>query len=271
MTADISNCDDRPIGIFDSGIGGLTVMAELSGKLPHESIIYLGDTARVPYGDKSPETIIRYALEDAGFLKKNDVKLIIAACNTVSAVALDVLKKSFDVPVCGVLEAGAQAVSGIKNKLVVIGTKTTISSGAYQREIRKVAPDLCVECTACPLLVPLAEEGINNWNILSGVLDIYLGSHLKSPPDALLLGCTHYPLFVGEFKRFFSDKVKIISSATAAADMVQTYIADKMIKPHSVTKSPAYRFYVTDTPEKFINSATRFFGNKIEEAFQITL
>ena len=263
--------DDRPIGVFDSGIGGLTVMSELSRKLPKESIIYLGDTARVPYGDKSPDTIIRYALEDAAFLEKCNVKLIIAACNTVSAVALDVLRKNLNTPVCGVLEAGAAATANVRKQVAVIGTKTTISSGAYWQEIRKCSPHLDVECTACPLLVPLAEEGIKSWNILSGVLDIYLGKYLASPPDALLLGCTHYPLFADEFNRFFSGKVQIISSATAAADMVMKYMNDGIIKPCSGTKKPEYQFNVTDTPEKFLNSATRFFGNRIEEAFQVTL
>ena len=271
MTENPFGFDDRPIGVFDSGIGGLTVMSELAKKMPDESIIYLGDTARVPYGDKSPDTIIRYALEDAAFLEKCNVKLIVAACNTVSAVALDILKKRLSIPIYGVLEAGAAATENIKNSVVVIGTKTTISSGAYWQEIRKISPHLNVECTACPLLVPLAEEGIKSWSILSGVFDIYLGKYLASPPDALLLGCTHYPLFSSEFDRFFSGKVQIISSATAAADMVQKCIYDGIIKPCSGTKKPIYRFNVTDTPEKFLNSATRFFGNKIEEAFQVTL
>ena len=150
--------DDRPIGVFDSGIGGLTVVSELAARLPGESIVYLGDTARVPYGDKSPDTIIRYAREDAAFLVRHDVKLIVAACNTVSAVALDDLKLSLDVPVCGVIEAGAAATAGMSGKIAVIGTPATVASGAYPAEIAMVSPALEVECTACPLLVPLAEE-----------------------------------------------------------------------------------------------------------------
>ena len=235
MSCDETVFDDRPIGVFDSGIGGLTVMSELARKLPQESIVYLGDTARVPYGDKSPDTIIRYALEDAAFLEKCNVKLIVAACNTVSAVALDILKQKLTTPVCGVLEAGAAATCKVKRQIAVIGTKTTISSGAYWQEIRKYSPHLDVECIACPLLVPLAEEGIKSWNILQGVLDIYLGKYLAYPPDALLLGCTHYPLFTGEFDRFFSGKVQIISSATAAADMVGKFMEDGRV---NCTKVP---------------------------------
>lgn len=263
--------DDRPIGIFDSGIGGLTVMSELAKQLPDESIVYLGDTARVPYGDKSPETIIRYAVEDADFLKKCNVKLIVAACNTVSAVALDILKERFSIPVCGVIEAGAAAASGLQQKLAVIGTKTTVSSGAYTREIQKVSPYLEVECTACPLLVPLAEEGIVSWKILQGVLDIYLGKYLENPPEALLLGCTHYPLFTKEFDKFFSGRVKIISSAAAAADFVENLIENGSVLPNSGRVPPEHSFYVTDTTEKFLSSACRFFGDSITRAEQVSL
>ena len=246
-------------------------MSELAHRMPNESIIYLGDTARVPYGDKSSETIIRYALEDAAFLEKNNVKLIVAACNTVSAVALDALKKNISVPVCGVIEAGAAATKNITGCIAVIGTKTTISSGAYWQEIKKVSPSLDVECTACPLLVPLAEEGIKSWNILGGVLDIYLGKYLAAPPRALLLGCTHYPLFTNEFERFFAGKVKIISSASAAADYVEKLVADGKIRANSGSHAAQYKFCVTDTPEKFLNSASRFFGNRIDHAEQISL
>ncbi|MBE6386925.1 MAG: glutamate racemase [Lentisphaerae bacterium] len=263
--------DDRPIGVFDSGIGGLTVMSELTRQLPRESIVYLGDTARVPYGDKSSDTIIRYALEDASFLEKCNVKLIIAACNTVSAVALGELKKKISVPVCGVIEAGAASASGIRGTVAVIGTKTTISSGAYWQEIKRISPYTDVECIACPLLVPLAEEGIKSWNILGGVFDIYLGKYLANMPQALLLGCTHYPLFTEEFDRFFSGKVKIISSASAAAEYVKKLINSGDVLANSGRKTPEYRFCVTDTTEKFLSSASRFFGDRISSAEQVTI
>ena len=266
MMCDAVNTDDRPIGVFDSGIGGLTVVSELAARLPDESIIYLGDTARVPYGDKSPDTIIRYAKEDAAFLAKHNVKLIIAACNTVSAVALEELKQTLDVPVCGVIEAGAAAVCGMSGKVAVIGTPATVESGAYVRAIKSVAPELEIECTACPLLVPLAEEGINVWRVLSGVLDIYIGKYKKSPPEALLLGCTHYPLFQNEFDRYFSGKVKIISSASACAGFVSEMFEAGIIGRNSKRKSVERHFFVTDAPEKFVQSAERFLGREINEA-----
>ena len=263
--------DNRPIGVFDSGIGGLTVMSELAAKLPDESIIYLGDTARVPYGDKSPETITKYALEDAAFLAESGVKLIIAACNTVSSVALDVLKKSFDIPVYGVIESGAAATASMTGKIAVIGTKTTVASGAYVREIKKVSPQLDVECIACPLLVPLAEEGISSRKILDEVMKIYLGKYREFPPEALLLGCTHYPLFHDDFNRFFSGKVKIISSASAATDMVIKLIRQGKIAAADGKNPPDYRFCVTDVPEKFICCASRFFGSRVKNAEQVSL
>lgn len=263
--------DDRPIGVFDSGIGGLTVVSELAARLPGESIVYLGDTARVPYGDKSPDTIIRYAREDAAFLVRHDVKLIVAACNTVSAVALDDLKQRLDVPVCGVIEAGAAATAGMSGKIAVIGTPATVASGAYPAEIAMVSPALEVECTACPLLVPLAEEGINVWRILSGVFDIYIGKYKNAPPEALLLGCTHYPLFQKEFERYFSGKVKIISSAAACADFVSGLLERGEIAPNSGTAPAERKFFVTDAPEKFEQSACRFLGNGIERATLVEL
>ena len=244
-------------------------MSEITKKLPAESIIYLGDTARVPYGDKSPETIINYALEDASFLQQHNVKLIIAACNTVSAVALDTLKNNISVPICGVIESGSAATADLQGKIVVIGTKTTITSGAYEKAIKKVSPDLTVDSTACPLLVPLAEEGITSWNILHGVLDIYLGKYLSDMPDSLLLGCTHYPLFKQEIDRFFSGKVKIISSAEAAVNYVELMLKSGKVKPASQENKAEYRFFVTDTTEKFLTSAGRFFGKKIESAQQV--
>ena len=244
MTESASNFDDRPIGVFDSGIGGLTVMSELAKKLPSESIIYLGDTARVPYGDKSPDTIIRYAIEDADFLEKCNVKLIVAACNTVSAVALDILKKRLSIPIYGVLEAGAAATENIKNSVVVIGTKTTISSGAYWQEIRKISPHLNVECTACPLLVPLAEEGIKSWSILSGVFDIYLGKYLASPPDALLLGCTHYPLVEDKISEIFGN-TRIFDGGLGTALQTKRRLAELCLLSDSTEKGSV----------TFINSA----------------
>lgn len=271
MMTDGVGFDDRPIGVFDSGVGGLTVVSELAARLPGESIVYLGDTARVPYGDKSPETIIRYAREDAAFLVKHNVKLIIAACNTVSAVALETLKSELDIPVYGVIEAGAAAVRELSGKIAVIGTPATVASGAYVREIAKVSPALEVECTACPLLVPLAEEGINIWRILSGVFDIYIGKYKNAHPEALLLGCTHYPLFQKEFERYFSGKVKIISSAAACADFVAELFERGEIKKNSSGNTIKKEFFVTDAPEKFEQSASRFIGNEIIRAKSVML
>ncbi|MDD3885683.1 MAG: glutamate racemase [Victivallaceae bacterium] len=261
----MKSLDNRPIGIFDSGLGGLTVAAAIRKRLPDESIIYLGDTARVPYGDKSPEAIRRYAREDVEFLRSQGVKLIIVACNTVSAVALPTLRHAHPgEKMLGVIDSGAEAVlAAAPERVCVIGTRATINSDAYRKAIHAGNPAVVVESIACPLLVPFAEEGVLSGPLLKGVLDIYLGKLQNDPPDALLLGCTHYPLFRAALDEFFGGRVRIIDSAVACAEHVAVML-EREISPASPRNNGAGRFFVTDMPSAFGSHAARFLGGAPE-------
>jgi glutamate racemase len=216
----------RPIGVFDSGVGGLTVVRAVRARLPGEHIVYLGDTARLPYGSKSPETVVRYSQACAGFLVKRDVKLVLIACNTASAHALGPLSQSVPVPVLGAVEPGARTALGAsKNRHIgVIGTLGTIRSGAYRTAIERLAPDAVVTGQAAPLLVPLAEEGWTDDEIAFAVARRYLAELSAKDPaiDTLVLGCTHYPLLVPVLERAaratFAHPVTLVDSATAMAE-----------------------------------------------------
>ena len=206
--------DNRPVGVFDSGLGGLTVVAALRKMLPDESILYLGDTARVPYGDKSPESILRFARQDAAFLRSRGVKMIVVACNTVSAVALPRLRADrMEEPLMGVIDSGVEAALATgARRIAVIGTRATVGSDAYRRGIHAADRSIQVESIPCPLLVPLAEEGVVSGPIAEAVLDLYLGRLRSSPPDALLLGCTHYPLLKGTIQAYFGAGTAVVDS-----------------------------------------------------------
>ena len=264
--------DNRPIGIFDSGLGGLTIARAIQTALPGESVIYLGDTARVPYGDKSVDSIIRYAHEDVEFMLSRGVKLIVAACNTVSAVALESLHADYpDAPVIGVIGSGVRAAleTGARS-IAVIGTRATINSDAYRRELHKQDHSLKVDSIACPLLVPLAEEGLTSGTVLEGVFDFYLQQYRSAPPDALLLGCTHYPLFRDALDRYFQGKVRLIDSAKACAEAVREYLEtnSKTAQPDNI---PHHRYFVTDLAAEFNEQATRFLGRLPSRVEKINL
>lgn len=264
--------DDRPIGVFDSGLGGLTVASALIRRFPAENLIYLGDTARVPYGGKSVRSLMEFARQDARFLLSRHVKLVIAACNTVSAVAMPALKEVCgDVPFLGVIESGVQAVaaSGAESVLV-IGTRTTVSSGAYAEAIRRISPGIEVTSVACPLLVPLAEEGITSGEIVERVLDLYLSPYRTSPPDAVLLGCTHYPLFRNALDIYFSGKTAIIDSGNACAEKVAGLLSERGIGADPAGTG-THTYYVTDYPAGFHPLAERFLGRAIERVFPADL
>ena len=219
---------DRPIGVFDSGIGGLTVLKALTAALPGEDFIYLGDTARLPYGTKSNEVIVRYSKENTGFLLAKGIKMLVVACNTSSAVALDAIASETMVPVIGVIEPGARAAAKASRigKIGVIGTEATIASGAYTRAIQRLSPRAEIYTRACPLLVPLAEEGWTDNAVAELTVAHYLESLKQSGIDTLLLGCTHYPLLREMFAKILGARVKIVDSrdcdrgrrARAAAD-----------------------------------------------------
>src|SRR6202050_4896633 len=213
---------ERPIGVFDSGIGGLTVLKELVAALPAEHFIYLGDTARLPYGTKSNEVIIIYSRENREFLLAKGIKMLVIACNTSSAVALDLIAAETVVPVVGVIEPGARAAAKASRsgKIGVIGTEATIASGAYTRAIQKFRPGVEIYTRACPLLVPLVEEGWTDNDIAERTVAHYLESLKASGIDMLLLGCTHYPLLRAMFERVLGPRVKIVDSAVATAAAV---------------------------------------------------
>ena len=255
---------EEPIGIFDSGIGGLTVLREILTIMPAEDVIYLGDTARVPYGIRSPETVEKYAVENTEFLLENRIKLIVVACNTASAVSLDALKKTTRVPVVGVLLPGAEAaVRKTANRRVgVIGTEATIRSMAYQKAIVSIDPEVVVTGVACPLFVPLVEEGWTDGEITRSVAREYLGRLKDSGIDTLVLGCTHYPLLKGVIKDVVGEGIALIDSAVETAKTVrETLEAAGLSRKRN--DSPIRRFYVTDDPARFRKVGERFLGRRI--------
>jgi glutamate racemase len=214
---------EKPIGVFDSGIGGLTVVKRIASYLPQEDIVYFGDTARVPYGSKSNETVIDYGLQDAKFLMNKNIKALVVACNTVSSVALDQLKKTFDIPIIGMIEPGARMASlESKNKKIgVIGTRATISNQAYSRKIKRNDPSLHIFERACPLFVPLAEEGWIKHKVTYEIAEEYLSEFSKIGIDTLVLGCTHYPILAEVIQAVVGKEVKLIDSGIAAAESVK--------------------------------------------------
>ncbi len=255
---------EEPIGIFDSGIGGLTVLREILTIMPAEDVIYLGDTARVPYGIRSPETVEKYAVENTEFLLENRIKLIVVACNTASAVSLDALKKTTRVPVVGVLLPGAEAaVRKTANRRVgVIGTEATIRSMAYQKAIVSIDPEVVVTGVACPLFVPLVEEGWTDGEITRSVAREYLGRLKDSGIDTLVLGCTHYPLLKGVIKDVVGEGIALIDSAVETAKTVREALEAAGLS-RKRNDSPIRRFYVTDDPARFRKVGERFLGRRI--------
>ena len=250
---------NRPIGIFDSGFGGLTVMKEFMHQLPNEDIIYFGDTARVPYGIKSKETVVRFSLENVLFLLDLNVKLIVVACNTSTSLALDVLKRNFKVPIIGVITPGVRAaVESTRNgRIGVIGTGATISSGVYEKEIKIRNSRIKVFSKSCPLFVPLVEEGWINTDVSKKVVCEYLLPLKKAKIDTLILGCTHYPLLKGAIKEFMGDDVRLIDSAKHVSIEADSILSSEGIRTDSSARGK-YRYYVTDKPDMFLRFSKWF-------------
>jgi glutamate racemase len=262
-----------PIGIFDSGIGGLTVVREVRLALPHEDIIYLGDTARVPYGTKSPETVTRFACEDAQFLIGKQVKAIVVACNTASAWGLPALQARFRLPVFGVIQPGARvALEKTRTQRIgVIATAATIRSRAYQIAIADRAEKARVFARACPLLVPLVEEGWLEHKVTQAVLKEYLLPLLREKIDTLILGCTHYPLLKSAIRNIVGKQVALVDSAECCARFVAEHLAQaKLLNPQRERKGHIHP-YVTDTAEQFEKMADRFLGFPVEQAWKVEL
>jgi glutamate racemase len=261
-----------PIGVFDSGIGGLTVVSEMMRQLPHESIIYFGDTARVPYGPKSPDTVRRYSHEITSFLRAEGVKAVVVACNTATAHALPMLREELPMPVVGVVEPGARAaVEASRGGAVgVIGTKGTIASGAYERAIRALAPDMRITARACPLLVPLVEEGWTEAEATGIIAREYLMPMRDAHIDTLVLGCTHYPLLKPLFAQILGGDVRLIDSARETAAETGRVLDEQGLRADA-SATPRHRFIASDAPQQFLELGQRFLGSAIERVETLTL
>ena len=262
----------KAIGIFDSGVGGLTVLGEIMRTLPQEDTIYLGDTARFPYGTKSPETVIRFARQIASFLVKKDIKLLVVACNTASAAALDVLQAEFPIPAVGVIEPGAERAAAVtrSGKVGVIGTSGTIRSSAYTKAIKRINPDIEVVTTPCPMFVPLAEEGWWDNEVARLTAATYLQDMKAHGIDTLVLGCTHYPLLKGIISEVMGDGVTLVDSAEETARLVREILADKG-ETRPVEEKGNHHFFVTDVPAGFIRVGNRFLGGALGDVYQVNL
>lgn len=257
--------EDRPIGVFDSGVGGLTVFRALRKRLPRETLLYFGDTAHLPYGSKSPEAVRSFALQIARFLVRQRIKLLVVACNTASAVALDALREAVSVPVLGVIEPGASAAARATRtgRIGVIGTEATVGSRAYEEALRRIRPGVRVVSAACPVLVPIVEEGWWGDGLAEAALRKYLKPLKGIGLDTLILGCTHYPLLKPAIKKIMGPKVKLVDSGEETAAAVETLLAaDRML---ARTARPGHRFYASDAPDRFERLAKRLLGMAVEK------
>lgn len=266
-----------PLGVFDSGLGGLTVVRALRRALPNEDIVYLGDTARVPYGTKGPDTVTRYALACAKHLVSRDVKAIVIACNTVSAVAPAVLRIELDLPVLGVIEPGARAAAAATKvfKVGVLATAGTIASGAYPRAVSAASTRIETVGQAAPLLVPLAEEGWTEGEVPRLAARRYLEPLAAAGVDVVVLGCTHYPLLFDVLEReahaLMGPNVTLIDSANAVAGDVATFLAERELKKPAGADPGTTKLLVTDIPRSFEAVASRFLGEEASAVDQVDL
>jgi glutamate racemase len=263
---------EKPIGVFDSGIGGLTVVKRLASTLPRENIVYFGDTARVPYGSKSNATVVEYAIQDARFLMNKNVKAIVVACNTVSSVAMDELAKNFNVPIIGMIEPGAKfAISHTKNgKIGVIGTRATINNHAYSHAIKKLDPKIEVFEKACPLFVPLAEEGWIKEKATYEIAEDYLKELRDLGIDTLVLGCTHYPILAEVIQDVIGKGVILVDSGIASAEVVRNELNRVGFETNS--KVPGHNdFYVSDIPVTFKEVAEIFLGRPVKDIHKVEI
>ena len=270
----IDNKNAAPVGVFDSGVGGLTVAREIMRQLPNENLVYFGDTARVPYGSKSRDNIIRYSRQIIHFLKTKGVKAIVIACNTASALALDVVREESDIPIIGVVEPGARAALQITQtkKIGVIGTEATVQSAMYGKIIKGLDPTVSVIGKACPLFVPLVEEGFAKHKVTEEIIDYYLASMKESDIDSLILGCTPYPLLRSRIRAYLGDKIQLVNPAyETAMDLKYILKESGMENAGKEGEHATYSFYVSDAADKFKQFANSILPYDIETTQQINI
>lgn len=271
---DIDVKKSAPVGVFDSGVGGLTVAREIMRHLPNENIVYFGDTARVPYGSKSKDNIIRYSRQIINFLKSENVKAIVIACNTASALALDVVRAEIDIPIIGVVEPGARAALEVTRtkKIGVIGTEATIRSAMYEKIIQGLDPEAMVIGKACPLFVPLVEEGFAKHRVTQEIIDYYLAALLEMGIDSLILGCTHYPLLRSRIREYVGDRITLVNPAyETAIDLKKLLESYDMENTGEHQEHASYSFYVSDAADKFKQFANSILPYDIETTQQINI
>lgn len=265
---------NAPVGVFDSGVGGLTVAREIMRQLPKENIVYFGDTARVPYGSKSQNNIIRFSRQIIRFLRTKSVKAIVIACNTASALALDVVREETDIPVIGVVVPGARAAvqATSHKKIGVIGTEATIRSEMYTKIMRQMDPEVMVTGKACPLFVPLVEEGFAKHRVTEEIIDYYLKSMKESDIDTMILGCTHYPLLRSKILKYMGEQVHIVNPAYETAMDLKSLLEERdMVNETLEEAHAAYSFYVSDAADKFKQFANSILPYDIETTKQINI
>lgn len=257
------------IGIFDSGFGGLTVMRAIRTLLPHEHIIYFGDTARLPYGSKSPDTILRYSRENAAFLKDLGIKVLVIACHTACSVALEQLRESLDIPIIGIIEQGVEEIARVSKtgQIAILGTRATISSGVYQQHLQKKLPTASISPISCPLFVPLVEEGYIDHPLTDLAVQEYLRPLKLKTVDAVLLGCTHYPLLHAMIQKELGPNVSLVDPADTCAEKTKEILIEHMLLNETKGR-PHYQFYVSDDPEKFRLHGKNFLNYPIEHVLQ---
>ena len=266
---------NAPVGVFDSGVGGLTVAREIMRQIPEERIVYFGHTARVPYGNKSKDTILRYSRQIIRFLRTREVKAIVIACNTASAYALDTVAAESDIPIIGVINAGARtAVQATRNgKIGVIGTEGTIGSGIYTRVMKQLKPDIQVTGKPCPLFVPLVEEGLLHDSVTDEIASRYLSVLKGKYIDTLVLGCTHYPLLRSTLRRLMGEDVVLVNPAYETAIELKQLLEERGLERDGTEplQGEKYQFFVSDLAEKFTSFATSILPNEVKETRKIDI
>ena len=262
--------DNRPIGIFDSGLGGMTVLKELVHLMPKESFVFFGDTAHVPYGNKSPESIEKFSISIIKFLKTHSVKLIVVACNTASAVVLNKIKKDVDIPIIGVIEPIKFYLQNNKTpqSVGIIGTENTINSRAYDKIILSFSNKIKIYSKSCPLFVPIIEEGLESHKITEIIAREYLQTMINKKINLLILGCTHYPIIKNIIQDILTSNVTIVDSANLVANYVESFLKNNDIVSDNNSK---IKIYVSDQPLQFQEQAAKFFGKNIPQVIEAKL